>query len=165
MRMNISVPDDLKERMDAVREEVNWSALACRAFETKLGEVAASKQRKSMKDVVDRLRASKQASDTDLRKAGQEVGREWAKDSAEAIELEQLARVADHILHPTDPYMDGEARIVHRAIDPDEVSGNYHDFWENILGERNDIRVASRDFVCGFVEGAVEIWESVKDEL
>ena len=35
-RMNISIPDDLKARMDALGESVNWSKIAARAFQDKL---------------------------------------------------------------------------------------------------------------------------------
>jgi len=38
-RTNISIPADLKRRMDKVSEGVNWSALACRAFEDKVAEM------------------------------------------------------------------------------------------------------------------------------
>lgn len=33
MRMTISLPDELKTRMDSVNERVNWSAVAREAFE------------------------------------------------------------------------------------------------------------------------------------
>jgi hypothetical protein len=39
-RANISIPDDLRHRMDEVEgERINWSALACQAFESKLAEI------------------------------------------------------------------------------------------------------------------------------
>ncbi|MHC4179286.1 MAG: hypothetical protein ACYSWU_17370 [Planctomycetota bacterium] len=38
---SISVPPDLKRRMDKVKEPVNWSAVACQAFEQKLAEISA----------------------------------------------------------------------------------------------------------------------------
>jgi hypothetical protein len=51
--MNIWVPDDLKRRMDKVKKAgVNWSQVASRAFEVKLGEIAAQKEKKAMSDVV-----------------------------------------------------------------------------------------------------------------
>ena len=55
-RTTISVPLELKKRMDKVKEDVNWSALACRAFEQKLAEVASKKENKTMNDVITRLR-------------------------------------------------------------------------------------------------------------
>lgn len=46
-RINITLTGDLKERMQAVTEDVNWSAIASRAFELKLAEIAARKQVKA----------------------------------------------------------------------------------------------------------------------
>src|SRR6516225_5119268 len=38
-RTTITVPPDLKARMEAVEESVNWSAIACQAFEQRLAEI------------------------------------------------------------------------------------------------------------------------------
>ncbi len=38
-RTNISLPRELKARMDQVKEPVNWSAVAGKAFEAKLLEL------------------------------------------------------------------------------------------------------------------------------
>lgn len=40
VRTTISIPADLRRRMCKVKEDVNWSALACVAFEAKLLEIA-----------------------------------------------------------------------------------------------------------------------------
>ena len=37
---SVSVTPELKARMDKVKQKVNWSAIACRAFEAKLSELA-----------------------------------------------------------------------------------------------------------------------------
>lgn len=41
-RMNISIPEDLKKRMDRFDEAVNWSQVAAHAFEARLEEGAVS---------------------------------------------------------------------------------------------------------------------------
>ena len=56
-RTTISIPPDLKARMEAVDEPVNWSALACRAFEQKLAEIIKRKGSSNMNDVINRLGA------------------------------------------------------------------------------------------------------------
>lgn len=38
-RQIVSIPANLKERMDKVADQVNWSAVAARAFEEKLKEL------------------------------------------------------------------------------------------------------------------------------
>ena len=88
--MNIYIPDALKRRMDAV-EGVNWSPLACRAFEIKLAELITKRGAKDMDDVVARLKALKANTDDELTKAGREHGRAWASNTADKPELELLA--------------------------------------------------------------------------
>ena len=90
-RTTITVPADLKARMDQVKQPVNWSALACRAFEHKLAELITEKGTRNMSDVILRLRASKQRLDSELYKEGKGNGEAWAKDEAEAEELQALA--------------------------------------------------------------------------
>jgi hypothetical protein len=51
-RTTITVPQDLKERMDAVQVDVNWSAVAARAFEEKLVEIASKKEKREMSDFI-----------------------------------------------------------------------------------------------------------------
>src|SRR5690242_4321225 len=91
VRTTISVPNDLKARMDACGEPVNWSAVACRAFEEKLAEITRRRGAKSMKEVAMRLRASKRRSETEVYNEGSEAGKDWAMHRAEADELERLA--------------------------------------------------------------------------
>jgi hypothetical protein len=58
-RTTISISADLKRRIDKAGEDVNWSAIAARAFESKLADIAAKKEKKNMDDVIQRLRASR----------------------------------------------------------------------------------------------------------
>jgi hypothetical protein len=89
-RTTISVPRNLKRRMDAVKEGINWSAVACRAFEDKLAEIDTKKEEKTMAAVIQRLRATKPDA---LYQQGHEDGRRWASERAEyddLVRLEQL---------------------------------------------------------------------------
>src|SRR5262245_16856118 len=92
-RTTITVPQDLKNRMDAIKEDVNWSALACQAFEAKLGEIAAKKARLTMNNAaaIERLRALKRKENEQNYVRGEELGCGWAKAEATPRELEQLA--------------------------------------------------------------------------
>src|SRR5262245_57540294 len=94
-RTTISVPLDLKKRMDAAGAGVNWSAVACRAFEVELAEIAARKKEKTMDDVIQRLRASKLRGASEAHKEGDAAGRKWARDHAEADELQNLENLLD----------------------------------------------------------------------
>jgi hypothetical protein len=44
-KLNVYVPDDLKRKMDAVKEPVNWSSLACSAFKGALRRTNGSARR------------------------------------------------------------------------------------------------------------------------
>ena len=55
-----------KERMNAAGKGTNWSAVACRAFEARLAEIAAAKKKKDIEDVVQRLRGSRLRRDDEM---------------------------------------------------------------------------------------------------
>src|SRR5262245_7258555 len=89
-RTTISVPPELKAKMDAVTDEINWSALACRAFEDKLADLVAKQVMRDRQDVITRLRASKRRTEDEHYQEGQKAGRAWAEATAEAGELQRL---------------------------------------------------------------------------
>ena len=82
VRTTISIPQDIKDQMDTVKEQANWSAVATGAFEEKLGQIAAQKIEKSMEDVIQRLRASKRETETRYTNEGLKAGKEWAINDA-----------------------------------------------------------------------------------
>jgi hypothetical protein len=98
VRTTISVPRDLKRRLERCKESINWSALACQAFQAKLAEIATKKEEKNMGDVIERLRASKREADSEHLQAGYAVGQAWAERSALARELERLDSLRNEIL-------------------------------------------------------------------
>src|SRR5215467_2777309 len=181
-RMTVYIPDDLKVRMDKTREEVNWSQLACAAFERKLGDMASRKAGKDMEDVIERLRASKQSSGYGGRfKAGFEVGRDWAREIAEAKELENLERFRDEAAKRTkyekswtgifdlnidhDYDYDSLPEALFHCIRPadDDDHSEAEEFWQGLAGDEWEDLSAS--WYRGFCEGALEIWVQVKDKL
>jgi len=91
-RTTISVPRDLKRRMDTVKEPVNWSAIACRGFEEIIAEIANKKEEKTMADVIQRLRTTKPDL---LYQQGQSDGRRWASERAEYEDLLRLEQLYD----------------------------------------------------------------------
>jgi hypothetical protein len=176
-RTTISVPPALKEQMETVETSVNWSALACRAFEDKLAEIAAHKEKKDMNDIVTRLRASKRQAEDAQYKAGAEAGREWAGDTAEADELQRLERWSaetrqhwgwDKLFTEGNGSDSPVAELVVSTVWPD-ADGNYgyssvQDLWEQALGDNTSAK-DDPSFVKGFVEGALALWDEVKDQL
>jgi hypothetical protein len=173
VRTTISVPPQLRERMDAVDESVNWSAVASRAFEAKLVEIAAKKEQKSMDDIVARLRVSKRRVDDEQYQEGEKVGRAWVEEDAEADELENLERwlliyrgnedaiFRDDLNHA---YSSAELTVFGIWPDRDGDRSAAEEFWEERLGD--DASAAEHvQFVRGFVDGALDMWRKVKDQL
>jgi hypothetical protein len=173
-RTTISVPSDLKARMDAVPEAVNWSAVASEAFEAKLLELASQRKGTNMDDVIARLRAAQEMDNREDCNEGRAAGEEWAKDKARPKQLKALAK-----LNEIEAHYDWEGMLGvfdnHRGIawglyeqmhqedafDRSDVEA----FWEGILGGGGREKIDGFDFARGFVDAALAVWEKVEGEL
>jgi hypothetical protein len=177
-RTTISVPAELRRRMDKVKEDVNWSALACRAFEEKLGEIASKKEEKNMSDIIERLRASKRKSASADHKEGVRDGETWAKNHAEAVELELLEKFVEqtcvdfHASNISEIYESGDHDpawdIVENIYEPCVASGScdrseFDAFWEDAVGDSKIFE--KKEWVLGFMAGAIDVWRDVKGQL
>ena len=95
-RVNLSVPDELKARMDGF-PSVNWSAVAQEAFRAAI--TIAELRNKGMNNEADtmagleRLRAERRANTAWHHAFGEEQGRDWALKSATFPTLERVARL------------------------------------------------------------------------
>jgi hypothetical protein len=163
-RTTITVPLGLKARMDAVTENINWSAIAAIAFEAKLAEIAARKlQEASMSDAenldmaaaAERLRAEKRRRETveakptedELRAAGRGHGRLWAAKEAKLRALEKIERAWRK---------DAAAWENHWANHFERVIA------QQAIDERWKRETAFQE---GFFDGALEVWNEVKGRL
>ncbi|OWY70393.1 hypothetical protein B7486_16525 [cyanobacterium TDX16] len=159
----------------AKKENVNWSALACRAFEEELGRIAARKESKAMADVVQRLRASAISTASEMSRLGFEAGEAWAKNKAEAAELRRLSDHAERVLSCSQLSASEMFSVGGSAFSPGqqfamvvlgEDQANRHqadEFWNDVgLGgdEPND-----GDFIGGFTEGALHVWREVENMI
>jgi hypothetical protein len=159
----VSIPTDLKRRMDKVADQVNWSAVAAQAFERKLGEISDKKETKSMQDVIQRLRGLKAAEGNKAFLEGKIVGERWARHTASPVEMQRLE------MNPLfGDLFDGEPPARHSiffAIRPD-CNGDEHSsvaFWED-QGIRKD-QQQDEDFLRGWVDGVLGLWDAVKAEV
>ena len=175
IRTSISIRRDLKRRMDKVKEPVNWSALAAEAFERKLTEIQIKQENPEMSKVIERLRASQREAESELYQEGWSAGEDWAEKSAEAIELKRLEAWLSN--RDFDPYRYENSETyawsaadclffqLHPGDDNDRQSAGF--FWECIL--RDDAESQSNlhepEFLRGFVEGALDVWDKAKDRL
>ena len=115
---------------------------------------------------IERLRASRQKSEEKAGEAGEDDGRKWASNTAEAEELSRLEGLYDpHNWDITDGLP--EARDVyygmHSEDDGDWQSAD--EFWENVADLKTIAPINHCAYVRGFVEGALEVWEEVKDAI
>lgn len=156
---SISVPPELKQRMDKVKEALNWSAIACQAFEQKLAEIASKREVKKMDDVIERLRASQREVESEDYKTGFENGEDWAKTTATAKQLQRIERFEEA----------GSGEYDHETlfyvIEPNG-GGNPMDFsWPEVFGDDCQDEIESPDVIRGFVEGAMSVWREVRKHL
>ena len=163
IRTTISILRDLKRRMAKVGEDVNWSALACQAFEEKLAAIAIKKEKTVISDVVVRLRASKRASANQDFREGFACGRSWTELSAEAVELERLQSLWDRLQHEQTHgwewwFNHGDPRSTADELLSEMSAGNEYDA-EIFEG------VKSNEWLRGFAEGALDVWAQVRDHL
>lgn len=175
-RTTVSIPSDLKARMDAVTEPVNWSSVAARAFEEKLAEIASRKQEKNMSDVMQRLRASKLRGQDERTKAGHTAGVAWARSSAEVSQLESLSAFLERLDGEpsgrdeffSDYYGSSAFSTAERLFKKIEVNeyekndrGAAAAFWKDVAGEEK----LDDAFLRGFAEGVESFWVEVRDQL
>jgi hypothetical protein len=157
--------------MDAVDEPINWSAIACQAFEAKLAEIIKKKGAKDMKEVVARLRASKSRVGDEQYNVGLEAGQEWASTEAEADELMRIGRWRGSVsgdewdwqfaTPENSAYGAGERFVfmVWPEHDGDRQMAN--EFWERQGYEEHPLD----KFVHGFADGALAVWNQVRDQI
>ena len=101
--------------------------------------------------IVDRLRASYASTAEAEFEEGHTAGVDWAAKRGEADELMYLQDKTDDAI---DALYSGNLKST-----PFE---EYLD-WEGVTGGLDD--PSSRQFVRGFVAGAIEVWEKVEDEV
>src|SRR5262249_28143611 len=154
----ITVPPDLKARMDEVEEDVNWSAIACEAFEQKLAEIIQRRGTVDMTEVIDRLRASKRKHASEQYQQGLEAGQHWARDEAEAEELIQLEKLRDRCWRDWEGFFVsgghsayGVAERFVFAIWPEENADR--DAPQNYWEQRGFEDYPDDEFIRGFAEG------------
>lgn len=163
-RMMISITKSLRKRMDAVKDQVNWSAVARDAFERKLRDIARAKEI-DMSDGLQRLRATKESFILEEIEAGKEAGVLWAKDSADYKNLELLHRSTQQYQDYSSWAEDFDSR--HGPVDhfysvtglDDDLGSTREqaDYTEAWFGTQNP----STSFIAGFVEGALEVFSKI----
>jgi hypothetical protein len=171
VRTTISIPTDLKRRMDEQAKSVNWSQVACHAFEGMLASIASRKEKLEMSDVIQRLRASTHASNDQEFNSGFSAGQQWAEREAAASDLKRLDGFHFQARHDWSTFFDSNAgssayttaERLYTVFNPDADPRDAGEFWCPIVGEGKEHE--SDQWVRGFAEGALNVWWKVKDQL
>jgi hypothetical protein len=174
--MTISIQKDLKERMDKVSDQVNWSAVASDAFRSKLVEIEVRRKHSVSKaDVLKRLKATDVKDTADEYTDGKLAGRRWTERKATLKQLRRAVEYIDQAVRDNTPWYDvdfggwnapyGAADYFYQAVNPREDPDAGREFWHDVLGEDGPDRIQDSDFFLGFGDGLCEVWNEVRAEL
>ncbi|MTV16765.1 MULTISPECIES: hypothetical protein [Bradyrhizobium] len=102
---------------------------------------------------IDRLRASRFKADEQDTTRGRRDGKAWAEEVAE---YRWLRRLADGCSVCAQPF-----ETLRMAIDPNgEIDPN--EVHETCFGDENDV---ANEYILGFIAGAVETFQNIRDRL
>lgn len=152
--------------MDEATDRSNWSSVAQEAFEAELNRLIALKDAKTMDEVVERLRASKQEYARGEYNEGWECGVKWAKEVAEYPEIRRAGltedEVPDTVESPATCLRD--MLFADDAYDPDVP--DLEEFLEVAFGVHARTLHEPSPHACnGFIAGVKSVWDEVKDKL
>lgn len=162
-RVSIYVSDELKARMTAVGDALNWSDIARPAFEAAIAAFN-HRRKQSMQTAVERLRASKVKHEAQQEEEGLESGRDWAANYAEFDVLKRLSRV-DTNLYRHEP--DSIWQAIKAAADPQNAQED-RDLAEELFGAEEllgDAPLPDGEWLIAWVEGAQQLFSEVEAKL
>lgn len=151
-RINLSIPDGVKERMDG-HPGVNWSQAATEFFSAKLNEIESTKEVMNMTDAIARLKASKAKYEDETKAQGHNDGVEWAMKYAEYDELCRLSKHYEKVESGV-----GGAKPVERNAELEHIVTD-HKYDIELFDESAPIDAPS--YLAGFVAGALEVFSEV----
>ncbi len=160
VRTTISLPADLRRRMKSCGDEVNWSAVAARAFAAEVARIRIQKDNVRIEDVVARLRGTQGRSRSELFHQGRLQGEKWATRQATAAQLHRLWAARRDANRQTGTNAENWLSAVDNKRSPVDVV-------MQIVGQPKAFNPAygemmkSSEFVHGFTAGAIHIWKQV----
>lgn len=168
-KFNLSVPDELAERIEARRDYLgSLSAIFQDAVAKKLQQKEdferRIKEETSMEEVIERLKAEKTKAETDYFSKGKQDGLKWAKsasytDLQYAIRFDPGELTAHGMMYPPDAILRDErlgdyfSEILetHPLMRPEDEDDILNDFAEEWLN--------------GWIEAINAFWDEVSDKL
>jgi len=147
--MNISVPDELKERMDKLKGSapVNWSRVAAQAFDLEVR--SRTLEVTEMAEAIERLRAKREQYEQKVRAEGVEAGKMWALQKADWEDIVAVVAMSD----------DASVNDLYHVLS-DQCFGE-EDFARLFGREAHQIGLISNEEAQGFVEGVKLVHDEV----
>jgi hypothetical protein len=150
-RINISIPDELKEEMD-LYGSVNWSKFAKDAFTSQVN-ILKLRGKNMHAAGLERLCISRNTNAELVTAEAFAAGKNWALEDAEYASLKRVTEIDTSELQ--DP---GDAtRALAGAIDDDPYG--YADVCQMLDGDQ----INSIEAVIGFIDGATEVFEAANN--
>jgi len=165
-KINLSIDDELRTQMESLDRKPNWSGIAAAAFRQHIAATNMKKTEIDMSDVIERMKAAQELDAAQNSEIGRQEGRVWAAECASPRKLKRLEADRDpvhdwYIGVGESAYAGGDliARVLNGTETPEQGA-----FKDMISPEYSDLEDVP-EFVQGFAEGCMEIWEEVRDQL
>ncbi|MDB5336648.1 MAG: hypothetical protein JWN70_2267 [Planctomycetaceae bacterium] len=116
--------------------------------------------------------ASRIAIDSDMYKGGLDAGQKWAKEFAEAAELKRLERLHVEAQHAWEAFFEHNEN--HSFTTHETLHASLKDFDRPCHKEASDFfedngatteEMCDSGYLRGFADGALNVWNEVKDQL
>jgi hypothetical protein len=154
-RMSISLPRELKARIDAIGNRVNWSRLAQQVWERAAAEPMEGG---TMNEMAQRLKASKAQCEERETALGHRCGKGWAEAVASYEDLKAVTKALE-TWNNNVPVADNITALL-----SEEVTEAIAQYYSEQKGQRN-LGQPSPEFAYGFVDGAAEAFDAVAAQL
>lgn len=114
------------------------------------------------RDLISGYKAAKKASDEQAYAEGVAAGHEWATDM-DSLPYEELSNLAGNRAMLSDYDPDLVTSLFVGEDEPDPYV--FRDFWDSAVGDEWPNNLFNPEFLRGFCEGALEVWDEVSPHL
>lgn len=140
-RVNITIPDSLHSRIQAIKDRLNVSSVCQQALELVVS-IEEARMKAGKEGTIDRLRLQRQQAQDEWFQAGKAYGLESASD-------------LDY----------GDFEAIAASADEDLINGDEFDWIADAAQEQECPPHLSNVFYKGAFEGIREFWSSIEDEV
>lgn len=154
-RINITVPNDLHERLQAVRDRINISRICQEAIEQAVAlEEIKMKALSNKEKVIERLRLERQKSEDDWFEAGRTDG---LRDS-ENLSYDDFQEILD--LYQAK----NELEKYDQWIEINQFPEDFHELLEERMGGYSP-KPIKKTYLAGWIEGVTDFWNEIEAEI